>query len=108
MVLLDGLIARPAPAAKGSSGHNVQLSDEEALSLAGAAAEDRAEVVRAQALDAVTGASVLSAAELSSSKQYLERADGEWAIAYLVSNFRHHFSLAGNHQPRRSLTCTVS
>jgi hypothetical protein len=34
----------------------------------------------------VTGGCVLSAAELDSSKQYLQRPDGEWAIAYQVSS----------------------
>ena len=42
-------------------------------------------VICAAAGDAAVGGCVLSAAELPSSKEYLQREDGEWIIAHMVS-----------------------
>jgi hypothetical protein len=87
-IMLDGLVAEAAPiAGKGAASTNYVWSDADALTVLGGG-KGAVEVVRAQATDAATGACVLSAAELSSSKQYLQRADGEWAVAYMVRHCR--------------------
>ncbi len=83
--MLEGLISDAAPAGKGQLDRSRVWSDADALGvLGGARPLQEPAVVRAEPLDAVTGGCVLSAAELDSSKQYLQHADGEWAIAYQV------------------------
>jgi hypothetical protein len=85
-VILEGIVAE-APAGKGPVDRSRLWSDADAVSLLGPTAVSVATsptVVRAEPEDAAVGGCVLSAAELSSSKQYLQRKDGEWAIAYQV------------------------
>lgn len=88
--MLEGLISSATAAGKGPVDRSRVWSDADAVAALGAARPlVEPAVVRAEPLDAVTGGCVLSAAELDSSKQYLQRPDGEWAIAYQVCCLLH-------------------
>ena len=87
-VVSEGFTGTEKGKGKGPVDRSCVWSDSDALSLlSGVRGSCTAaiEVIRAQPGDAAIGGCVLSAAELSSSKEYLQREDEQWAIAYLVS-----------------------
>lgn len=84
MVLLDGLLVR------GQKGQTqAQSVTAESLGLVASI-----HMHKAGAADAARGGSVLSAAELESSKQYLQTVSGEWKIAYLVSELAEGYDVS--------------
>ncbi len=81
-VILDGLLVRGQKQGQKQGqmqGGQLKEVSVEALGLPVSVYTHRANVV-----DAAQGACILSAAELESSKQYLQMNDGAWKIAYLV------------------------
>eukprot|EP01032_Pedospumella_encystans_P018831 gene18831-21426_t len=81
-VIFDGLLARGQKQGQKqgqTQGGRLKEVSVEALGLTPTVYAHRANVV-----DAAQGACILSAAELESSKQYLQMYDGAWKIAYLL------------------------
>lgn len=81
-VILDGLLVRgQRQGQKRGQMHAGQLKE---VSIESLGLPSTVYVHRANVVDGAQGACILSAAELESSKQYLQMSDGAWKIAYLV------------------------